>query len=131
MVPLLTETQLNVVVPSMVTVDPPQLLPNEPSAANFTRYVPPVTSPPDAATTMTLVNQSAPAGVPGEGTLFMRNGGVVFAALKPSQAPGIFIVVHAEAIGAEIVVTSSATTKTATNLRYRSVKPLEQPRRMI
>src|ERR1035441_10626064 len=95
MVPLLPEIQPNVVVPSMVTVDPPQLLPNEPSAANLTAYVPPVTSPPNAATNMTLVNQSAPAGVAAGETLFMRNGGVVFAGLKPSQVPGIFIVGHA------------------------------------
>jgi len=92
--------------------------------------VPPVTSPPDVATNMTLVNQSAPAGVPGGETLFMRNGGVVFAALKLSQAPGIFIVVHAEAVGDGNVAAKRATNKVTRNRPRPSVKALEQPRRV-
>src|ERR1017187_9596938 len=80
---------------------------------------------------MTLVNQSAPAGVAGGGNLFMPHGGVAFPVLKPSQLPGIFIVVHAEAIGIENVVIKSATNEATTNVPYRRVKPLEQSRRVI
>jgi len=74
---------------------------------------------------MTLVNQSAPPGVPGGETLFMRNGIVVSPALKPSHVPGIFIVVHAMATGAGRAVTNTATNRAQTK-RVPGVKTLER-----
>src|ERR1700722_10561681 len=114
----------------MPTVAPPQLLAKDPSAASLNWYVPPVTSPPEAATNMTLVNQSLPPGVPGGDTLFMRKGPEVSAALNPSQVPGRFIVVHAKARGAENVMISNTTAQAPRNCPHQLVKPLEQPRRV-
>src|SRR5580693_1884707 len=127
----LAPTRPREVVPSMATAaPPPQLKVNAPFAASLNAYPPLVTSAPDAATNMTLVNQSAPAGVPGGETLFMRNGGVAFAALKPSQVPGIFIVVHAGAVEAENPI-SSAANRATIHRPSASAKTLERPRRVI